>query len=147
MFDDFAFLPTRDKALILTILAAIFVGLPYAYGGFGRGPEQQAKPAPSLYAGLPLDAALANATFGERVRARFPPSSSEDSLIRALESDGFRSDGWFGKRMTARRADAGLRHGCDFSASVTWEADDQHRIRTTGARFMRTPGCAEAIPD
>jgi hypothetical protein len=147
MFDDIAVVPTRDKALIFAILAAIFVGLPYAFGGFGRGPEQQAKPAPSLYAGLPLDAALANATFGERVRARFPPSISEDSLIRTLESDGFRSDGWFGKRMTARRADAGVRRGCDFSASVTWEADDQHRIRTIGARFMRTPGCIDTIPN
>jgi hypothetical protein len=49
--------------------------------------------------------------------------------------------------MAGRRADAGVRRGCDFSASVTWEADDQHRIRTIGARFMRTPGCGEAIPN
>jgi hypothetical protein len=147
MFDSFSSLPLRDKVAIFVILATVLVGAPYVYATFERRPEPPAKRAPSLYSGLSLDAGLANAMFGTRIRARFPLSTPEDVLIRALEADGFRSDGWFGKRMTARRTDVGLRHGCDFSASVTWEADDQHRISTIDARFLRTPGRDDPIPE
>lgn len=136
-------MPLRDKAAIVAILAVILGGFGYATWPASRvAAPAEATDAAMIYAGLPADAGAANAAFRARVIAGFPLLTPEDELVRTLSRQGFKSDGWFGKRMTFRRLGGGSR-GCDFTASVSWELDDQARISTLDARFLRTPGCVE----
>ena len=141
-----ALIPLRDKAAIVAILALILGG--FGYAAFWRAAPIDASVDPTdaamIYAGLPADAGAANAAFRARVISGFPLRTPEGDLVQALSRQGFKSDGWFGKRMTFRRLGAGLR-GCDFTASVSWESDDQARISALDARFLRTPGCVEGF--
>jgi hypothetical protein len=141
-----ALIPLRDKAAIFVVLAVILGGM--AYGvihSVGRNKNAgHAADASMIYVGLPADAAQANATFRARVSSDFPLLTPEDSLIQTLSRQGFKSDGWFAKRMTFRRKNGGLR-GCDFTASVTWETDDHGRVKSLDPRFLRTPGCLDNL--
>lgn len=135
-------IPLRDKLAVCLILAAIFGVFGYA-AILSLGPVAGSNGAvgpPALYAGLPVDAGEANASFRARILSRFPLLTREDELVRTLSDQGFISDGWFGKRMTFRRLPGGYR-GCDFTASVVWESDDRGRISALDARFLRTPDC------
>jgi hypothetical protein len=139
-------IPTRDKILIFVILAAIFGA--GAYNTFGRNnPTKSPKrvaDAEHIIAGLPTDAVAANDAFRTRILSEFPLASREAILIKTLADQGFISDGWFSKRMTFRwLLGQGGRGACDFTASVMWEADDQNRLKSLDARFLRTPGCVD----
>jgi hypothetical protein len=139
-------IPSREKATILVILAVLLGGIAYAtYGRVGHiSSSGSAADASMIYAGLPADAGQANTMFGARVLSDFPLLSPEDNLIQTLSRQGFKSDGWFSKRMTFRRQNGSLR-GCDFTASVIWESDDHARISALDPRFLRTPGCVDAF--
>jgi hypothetical protein len=139
-------IPLRDKAAALAILAVLLGGIAYAaYWRAGHINTSQAQSdASMIYAGLPAGAGEANAAFRARVLAGFLLLSPEDNLIQTLARQGFKSDGWFSKRMTFRRQNGGSR-GCDFTASVTWESDDHTRISALDPRFLRTPGCVDSF--
>jgi hypothetical protein len=128
-------IPLRDKAAIFAILAGLLGVLAYAvYTGAGAGAVNLS----ALYAHLPADAAA----FRARVFSAFPLQAPEADFVQALSRQGFTADGWFSKRMTFRRQNGGSR-GCDFTASVVWEADDQGRISALEPRFLRRPGCVD----
>ncbi|WP_158813761.1 hypothetical protein [Methylocapsa sp. S129] len=136
----------RDKVAIFAILSIILAAIAYAaYRPVGQPSALEGTAGASMiYAGLPADAGEANATFRARVSSAFPLLTPEDSLIQTLSRQGFKSDGWFAKRMTFRRQHGSLR-GCDFTASVTWESDDHARVKTLETRFMRSPGCVDSV--
>jgi hypothetical protein len=86
---------------------------------------------------------------GGRLRCTFTVTYANDqgffdfflaACIATLSSQGFSSDGWFGKRMAFRHQHGGFR-GCDFTASVSWDSDSQSRISAIDARPLRSPGC------
>jgi hypothetical protein len=136
----------RDRAAIFVILLVLLVGGVYATFvsvGHDKG-SGAAADAPMIWADLPADAGEANAAFRARVLSGFPLQTPEDDMVQALSQQGFKSDGWFSKRMTFRRQ-LGHQRGCDFTASVTWESDDHARIRALDTRFLRTPGCADSL--
>jgi hypothetical protein len=136
----------RDKAAIFVILLVVLGGGAYATlvsVGHDRG-SGGAADAPMIWADLPADAGEANAVFRARVLSGFPLQTPEDDLVQALSRQGFKSDGWFSKRMTFRRQ-LGHQRGCDFTASVTWESDVHARIRALDPRFLRTPGCDDNL--
>ena len=137
-------MPARDRVAILALLALLLGGVFYVAGKLDlrADPSNPAADAQMIYSGLPPDAVEANATFRARILSSFPLLTPEEVMMRRLSDQGFRSDGWFGKRMTWRRL-AGGRGRCDIAASVTWEADDQGRIATLDARYLRTPGCVD----
>jgi hypothetical protein len=135
-------IPSRDKAMIFAILGVFLGGI--AYATYGRPSHIHPSEAPTILAGLPTDAAEANATFRARVLSDFPLLSPESNLVQTLSRQGFTSDGWFAKRLTFRRQRSAMR-GCDFTASVTWESDDRARISEIESRFLRTPGCVEGF--
>ena len=139
-------IPLRDNAAAFAILAVLLGGIAYVTLARVSHIDTSGTQADAsmIYAGLPAGAGGANAAFRARVSAAFPLLSPEDDLIRTLERQGFRSDGWFSKRMTFRRQNGGFR-GCDFTASVTWDSDDQARISALDARFLRTPGCVDGF--
>ena len=143
---DPATIPLRDKVKIAA-LAAAFVGF-LTYTGILFADRSRQSPhftqAQSILAGLPADPADANMAFRARILTDFPLSTPEETMVETLSRRGFVSDGWFAKRMTFRwLLGGGARGPCDFTASVTWDADDQKRIRTLDARLLRTPGCAD----
>jgi hypothetical protein len=146
MSDKSVPMPLRDKAAAFVILAVVLGAI--AYATLGRAGHINTSGAQAdasmIYAGLPADAGEANAAFRARMSAGFPLLSPEDNLIQTLARQGFKSDGWFSKRMTFRRQNGSLR-GCDFTASVTWESDDHARISALGPRFLRTPGCVDSF--
>jgi hypothetical protein len=141
MANKAALVPLRDKVAAFAILAVLIGGIGCAT--WWRAGHINASDASMLYAGLPADQAEANATFRSRILSNFPLLSQEDNLIQTLARQGFKSDGWFSKRMTFRRHKGGAR-GCDFTASVVWESDDHARISALDPRFLRTPGCVDA---
>jgi hypothetical protein len=137
-------IPLRDKAAIAVILVVVLGALAYAGLRAGTpGATGAAVNGTPIFAGLPAGAAEANAAFHARVLADFPLHTPEDQMVQALSQQGFKSDGWFSKRMTFRRQH-GLLRGCDFTASVNWESDNQARISALDARFLGTPGCADS---
>ena len=140
-------IPPRVKMAIFALLAVFLAAIVYiaSKADWSVDVAHSVADAQTIYSGLPPNAIEANATFRERVSNSFPLQTAERDLVQKLSDQGFRSDGWFGsKRMTYRRL-AGGRGRCDIAASVTWEADDQGRISTLDARFLRTPGCVDTI--
>jgi hypothetical protein len=136
-----ALVPLRDKAAIALILAVVLGAL--AYAGLRAGTSGETGAAVNgtpIFAGLPADAAEANATFRARVLAEFPLHTPEDQMVQALSQQGFKSDGWLSKRMTFR-LQHGVIRGCDFTASINWESDNQALISVLDARFLGTPSC------
>jgi hypothetical protein len=138
MLGKSATIPFRDKVMIFLILAVVLGGL--AFATYRQPSHVASAEAPRIFAGLPVDPVEANAAFRSRVLADFPLLSPEAGLVQTLSSQGFSSDGWFGKRMTFRRQHAGFR-GCDFTASVSWDSDNQSRISAIDARLLRSPEC------
>jgi len=139
-------IPPRDKISIFVILAVILGGAGYATlrSTNPANPPKRVVDAERILAGLPTEAVASNDAFRSRILSEFPVSSQEAVLVRQLSEQGFVSDGWFGKRMTFRwLLGQDRRSACDFTASVSWEADDQNRIRSLDARFLRTPGCVD----
>ena len=139
-------IPLRDKIMIFVIVAAILGGAGYATLRWNTPatPSKRVLDGQRILAGLPIDAAAANDAFRSRILAEFPLSSQEAVLVKKLSDQGFISDGWFSKRMTFRwLLGDNKRMACDFTASVFWEADDQNRIKSLDARFLRTPGCVD----
>jgi hypothetical protein len=144
MFSDIAFMPLRDKFAVAAVLALLLGGFGWVFSLHSLA----IRAAPTIddhkfYSGLPADAVAANAAFLARIRSAFPLQTPEAAMTRVLASQGFQSDGWFGKRMTFRRLPGPARNACDFTASVAWVADEEARIKALDGRFLRTPECAD----
>jgi hypothetical protein len=141
-------IPLRDKVIALAIVAILVGGMTYTSILFaGRSVEStHLANARLILAELPADVVEANAVFRTRILSEFPVSTPEETLVGALSHRGFILDGWFSKRMTFRwLRGGGARLACDFTASVTWESDDQNRIHALDARLLTTPGCAGGV--
>jgi hypothetical protein len=126
---------------IIVVATVLFGAFCYVtLGPVGKVNVAQRSDDPSLIlSGLPADSGQANVTFRARVISEFPLLTPEYKLMQTLSRQGFVSDGWFSnKRMTFRRDKW---RGCNYTASVTWESDDQARIRTLDARFLATSDC------
>ena len=138
--------PARDRVAIFALLAVLIGAIFYIASKQEWRVDEPSRvaDAPMFYSPLPPDAVEANAMFRARISNSFPLLTPEDKMVRQLLDQGFRSDGWFGKRMTYRRL-AGGRGRCDIAASVTWEADNQGRIAALDARYLRTPGCVDGL--
>jgi hypothetical protein len=134
---------TRDKIAIAVVLAVILGGLGYLQSRLRVVAATASVDSNAIYAGLPTGAGEANAAFRSRVIARFPLLTPENQMVEALSQQGFKSDGWFSKRMTFRYQ-RGFSRGCDFTASVYWESDKEERVSTLDARFLRRPGCFDS---
>jgi hypothetical protein len=135
----------RDKIVMVVFLAALFGGIGFAITHnlvVGRD-GANALDAGMLYGELPPDMLQAEAEFRARVATKFPLLTPEDELVRTLESQGFKRDGWSTRRMTFRRLWSNRSLRCGFTASVTWDADDQGRVSKLDALFLWALGCVD----
>ena len=135
----------RDKVVVVVLLAALLGGFGYTTSHYSApsGEEADAADAKKLYGQLPPDPLLANAEFRVRVESEFPILTPEDAMVRKLEGQGFKRDAWSAKRMSYRRFQTNRSLRCGFTASVTWESDDQGRVSALDPLFLRALGCVE----
>jgi hypothetical protein len=131
--------PPRISARDAVIAAACIVGLIGVAIFLAQRPSN--KQTGQLYANLPFDAAQADLAFQARVAAAFPLPAPEETLVKALSSQGFHETS--PRRMALR--DWVTRHSptCGFDASVAWEVDDLGRVTALQAHYLRALGCVE----
>ena len=123
--------PTRISARDTVIAAAFIVGLIGVAIFLSQRPSH--KQTGQLYADLPFDAAQADLAFQARVAAAFPLPAPEETLVKALSSQGFREAS--PRRMVLRNWVVGHSATCGFDASVAWEADDSGRVTALQAHY------------